>query len=177
MVLSFFHPKRYRLISIVGYASLGNDLNFTQEGKAEPTHAHGGPSGLDALQNGMDPNGISFVRNVNGGICTDCTVLATKADVVFANGTRADISSGVYLHHVIFMNIGKSQDPWVSACPQTANSSSFSPAAKSVTPVASFAGGAIDEFTDWFATKDAKTDSGYHVAAKDSFLMQAELVN
>jgi hypothetical protein len=138
-------------------------------------HSHDSPSALDALQNGMDPNGISFVRNVEGGICADCTVLTTKADVVFANGTRADISSGVYLHHVIFMNVGKSQEPWISACPQTANSPAAP--AKSVTPVASFAGGAIDEFTDWFATKDAKTDGGYHVAAKDSFLMQAELVN
>jgi hypothetical protein len=175
-VLSIFHRKRFLSISIVKQARLVSVNNFIQEGTAEPMHAHG-VSPLSALQNGMDPNGISYVRNVDGGICTNCTVLTTKADVVFANGTRADISSGVYLHHVIFMHIGKSQEQWVSACPEITNSSITPPTTKSANPVASFAGGAIDEFTDWFATKDARKESGYHIASKTSFLMQAELVN
>jgi hypothetical protein len=120
-----------------------------QEGKAEPAHGHGGaagppanaqPGALSALINGMDPNGISFIKNIEGGFCKDCTVLTAKADVVFENGTRADISSGVYLHHVIFMNLGKSQEPWVSPCPGT-GSSTPPPASKSAMPVASFVGG------------------------------------
>jgi hypothetical protein len=146
-------------------------------------HGHGGPpknaeaGALSALQNGMDPNGISYVRTVDGGICKDCTVLNTKADVVFPNGTRADISGGIYLHHVIFINMGKYQQPWVSACPGK-GSVAPPPPAKTSMSTASFAGGAIDEFTDYFATKEpGKSEGGYQIAGNSSFLMQGELVN
>jgi hypothetical protein len=37
--------------------------------------------------------------------------------------------------------------------------------------------GAVDEFTDWFTSQDGKSDNGYYVSPKASFLMQAELVN
>jgi len=42
----------------------------------------------------MDPNGFPFSRSMDGGrLCSDCNVLEAKIDIVFANGTRADIAN------------------------------------------------------------------------------------
>jgi hypothetical protein len=49
----------------------------------------------------MDPNGIGLVKRLSTGFCKDCTILSGKVDVVFANGTKAGISNGVYLHHAV----------------------------------------------------------------------------
>jgi hypothetical protein len=57
----------------------------------------------------MDPNVFPFSRTMYGGICSDCTVLGAKTDIVFEDETRADIINGVYLHHLIAMTTGKSQ--------------------------------------------------------------------
>jgi hypothetical protein len=74
-------------------------------GPGHPEHSHGGGAinPLSILSGGfaMDPDGFAFGRQLEGGFCTDCTILAGKVDVVFENGTRADISDGVYLHHVV----------------------------------------------------------------------------
>jgi hypothetical protein len=57
---------------------------------------------MDLLKNKpMDPNGIGLVKRLSSGFCKDCTILSGKVDVVFANGTKAGISNGVYLHHAV----------------------------------------------------------------------------
>jgi hypothetical protein len=38
-------------------------------------------------------------------------------DIIFENGTRADISRGVYLHHVVAIDLTKSQKGFVGSCP------------------------------------------------------------
>jgi hypothetical protein len=45
----------------------------------------------------MDPNGVGVVKRLSTGMCKDCTVLAGKTTVVYANGTKAELSNGVYL--------------------------------------------------------------------------------
>jgi hypothetical protein len=68
-------------------------------------------------QKPMDPNGFSQMRVLKDGVmCSNCTVLAGKMDVVFENGTRADISGGVYLHHVITIDLTKQKRSWLSGC-------------------------------------------------------------
>jgi hypothetical protein len=52
------------------------------------------------LSKPLDPTGLSVIHTAKEGLCKDCTVLAVKIDAVFENGTRADVSSGVYLHHI-----------------------------------------------------------------------------
>jgi hypothetical protein len=92
-------------------------------------HAHGG-TGTPAMgagafpleiftgQKPMDPNGFSTMRILaDGAMCTNCTVLTGKMDVVFENGTRADIKSGVYLHHVVTIDLTKQKKNFVSECP------------------------------------------------------------
>jgi hypothetical protein len=141
----------------------------------------------------MDPNGFPFGKQLDGGICTNCTVLAAKADVVFANGTRADVSSGVYLHHVISSLAGKTQPQWVSRCP--AGASIAPPAGADINKLvpggldlskldlsklrggAGFAGGAVDEFTDLYTSPDGKFDSGYYIPPGVKASMSGELIN
>jgi hypothetical protein len=68
-------------------------------------------------QKPMDPNGFSQMRVLKDGVmCSNCTVLAGKMDIVFENGTRADISGGVYLHHVITIDLTKQRKAWLSGC-------------------------------------------------------------
>jgi hypothetical protein len=79
--------------------------------------APGSPFDILTGQKPMDPNGFSQMRVLSdGALCTNCTVLAGKMDVVFDNGTRADISGGVYLHHVITIDLNKKNKVWVSGC-------------------------------------------------------------
>jgi hypothetical protein len=66
----------------------------------------------------MDPNGFSTMKIFKqGSMCTDCTVLGGKMSVVFENGSRADIGSGVYLHHVVTLDLNKQQQGFVTMCP------------------------------------------------------------
>jgi hypothetical protein len=60
----------------------------------------------ESLAKSLDPTGLSLIHTVKEGMCKDCSVLAVKMDAVFENGTRADVSSGVYLHHIFSANIG-----------------------------------------------------------------------
>jgi hypothetical protein len=64
----------------------------------------------------MDPNGFSAFRMLQDSICKDCTVLAGKMDVIFANGTRAGLSKGVYLHHAITIDLTKPTEGFMSMC-------------------------------------------------------------
>ena len=99
-------------------------------------HSHGAPpkSGpIDPIavltaQKPMDPNGFSQMRVLSeGAMCTNCTVLAGNIDVIFENGTRADISGGVYLHHVITIDLTKKNKRWVSTCSPPAGSAPKAP--------------------------------------------------
>ena len=126
-------------------------------------------------------------------VCSNCTVLAAKADVVFENGTRADVANGVYLHHVISSLAGKTQPQWVSTCPMGAAASP--PAGMDLSKLipggldlskldisklrggAGFVGGAVDEFTDLYTTPDGKFDSGYYVPPGVRASMSGEIIN
>ena len=97
-----------------------NKIGASKPGEGGGHAPKGGPiNPLDILtgQKPMDPNGFSQMRVLSdGAMCTNCTVLAGKMDVVFENGTRADISGGVYLHHVITIDLTKKNKKWISGC-------------------------------------------------------------
>jgi hypothetical protein len=134
----------------------------------------------------MDPNGFPFTRTMDGGFCTDCTVLAAKVDIVFENGTRADIANGVYLHHLVAMTTGKTQPSWVSMCPGNSSRPTLSSGLgglagglklDSLPGGAGFVGGAVDEFTDYFTTPDGKINSGYYIPVNSKAMMSGEVIN
>ncbi len=53
----------------------------------------------------LDPNSDIISSGVNG-LCKNCMVLYAQADLAKKDGTKADIGSGVYSHHLIMTDIG-----------------------------------------------------------------------
>jgi hypothetical protein len=110
-----------------GHAHGGSGLGGMGATPAPKPATQAQPSGWQLIQDAfntllaikpMDPGGFStFKLLTKGSMCTDCTVLAGKMSIVFENGTRADISSGVYLHHAIAIDLNKRQDGFVTMCP------------------------------------------------------------
>jgi hypothetical protein len=150
----------------------------------------------------MDPDGFAFGKKLEGGLPTDVTVLAAQVNVVFENGTRADISNGVYLHHVISSITGKTQDMWLPFCPGSGSGafdiSKLLPGGLDISKIipgldltkidlsklnpgrlggAGFVGGAVDEFIDYYTTPDGKFNSGYYIPPKISAMMSGEIIN
>jgi hypothetical protein len=66
----------------------------------------------------QDPNGWTSHRTFKGSeICQSCTILSVKSDMVFEDGTRADISKGLYLHHTASLNMGlHTSINWINMC-------------------------------------------------------------
>jgi hypothetical protein len=131
----------------------------------------------------LDPNGLSIVRTFGDGICTDCTILAAKTDFVFEDGKRADVSEGVYLHHLTSMNLGgKPFSTWVNICP-TRQTTIFGQDITKNIPTTIVGGmqlfslAGVDEFTQYFTTPDGSFNSGRYIDPKDRFFFQAEVIN
>jgi hypothetical protein len=146
------------------------------------------------LASSMDPDGFNVMHTVQGGLCNNCTVLGVKMDIVFENGTRADISTGVYLHHIFSMNIV----PETQRKLKTGISTLFAPFCSSGTSffemiaggvmdmaqkylpmpnIQIFGFGAVDEFKQLFTTVDGSFNSGFYFGEKDKLFFQAEVVN
>jgi hypothetical protein len=121
----------------------------------------------------MDPAGFLTTRRIQGGFCSDCTVLAGKTTTVFADGSRATIAQGVYLHHAIAIDVTKPPTGSLPACPSVSGSSGGGGGVAAFSP---FLGGAVDEFTQLYTTPDGRFRSGYYIA-NNTFLLQAEIVN
>jgi hypothetical protein len=66
----------------------------------------------------QDPNGWTAHRTWKASdLCLDCSVLSVKSDIVYENGTRADISTGIYLHHTASLNLGLHMNTnWIRMC-------------------------------------------------------------
>jgi hypothetical protein len=145
----------------------------------------------DMLNGAMDPEGFQVSKTLNDGICKDCSILSSKIDAVFENGTRADLTSGVYLHHIIALNGGTVQSktndlfhPFVDFCSGGGFMMNAGMGAMSslnwITGAKKpdiFAFGAVDEFRQWFTTPDGSMDSGFYRGPNDMMFAQAEIIN
>jgi hypothetical protein len=116
----------------------------------------------------MDPLGIQIDRQISG-FCTDCTVLYTKAELYFENGTRATVEHGVYEHHVVMVDMAKRTMPFYLCDGQKGFLGNF--------PAVGFVVSGNDEAANMFTTPDGTFNSGYLVGPKQMIAMQAELVN
>jgi hypothetical protein len=128
----------------------------------------------------MDGGGSIFMRSLKDGFCTNCTILAIKTDVLNEDGSRMDISNGVYLHHAVSMNLGwRQMTNWLAPCPE------LGPMMKSAgvpahfqTPATMFGNTAVDEFQQWFGSpKEYSAQGGMYVNPLDFILLQAEMIN
>jgi len=95
---------------------------------------------------------------------------------MFMNGTKADPSKGVYIHHVLTTDRTKRVASWLSAC------NSPSRAGSSISSLGSGTGfvGTSEDAGDhpvMYTQRDGKSDAGYWVQKSDSFVATAELVN
>lgn len=54
----------------------------------------------------LDPNSDLLTGKL-AGLCSNCMILEAKADIANADGSKVDIASGVYSHHVIMTDIGR----------------------------------------------------------------------
>jgi hypothetical protein len=122
----------------------------------------------------MDPSGVQLSGAIRG-FCSDCTVLYGKATVVFENGTRATVDSGVYEHHVVVVDMLKSYaggqkfilcnppESWLS-----------------MIPAVGFIVSGNDEAANFHTTPNGKFNSGYIINGSNTrgiMGVQAELVN
>lgn len=142
------------------------------------------------LANSMDPEGFNFIHQAKEGVCRDCSVLASKIDIVFENGTRADIASGVYLHHIVTLNMATRKtkanllDMPFGFCAGSDTAMKVAGAFGKVTSLfrqntntAIFGFAAVDEFKQLFTSADGKFDSGYYLGQDDKMLLQGEIIN
>lgn len=117
MVLSHYQPTKFVSPVPLNYVTFQRLTTIYLQGTDMPgaEHVHGDKPAepksklsemLDMMKNKpMDPNGMGLVKRLSTGFCKDCTVLAGKVDVVFANGTKAGINNGVYLHHAVTVSL------------------------------------------------------------------------
>jgi hypothetical protein len=127
----------------------------------------------------MDPNGQGMsLRIPKGTFCggNDCTIISGMVGLQFEDGTPADVSKGVYIHHILASNANKKVEPFVSQCDTTGDVQTIRrPALKS----AGFVGGSDDNINDptIYGTRDASIEGGYWLGKGESLSVQADLVN
>ncbi|KAE9978556.1 hypothetical protein BLS_000489 [Venturia inaequalis] len=116
----------------------------------------------------MDPNSIQLNKRMTG-FCLNCTVLSGKASLMYEDGTPAGVTSGVYIHHIVMVDMAKASMPFYLCEGQKGFLGKF--------PAAGFIVAGNDEADNYFTTPDGKFDSGYFISDKAQVAMQAELVN
>jgi hypothetical protein len=132
----------------------------------------------------LDREGNIIMRTLNDGFCKNCTVLAVKTDLVYEDGTRVDISNGVYVHHAVSFDLAwREMVNWINLCPienqmlKDIELLSYLPPSFK-TPFSIFGNAAVDEFQQWFASPDKSVEqAGYYIGDEDHFMMQAEMIN
>jgi hypothetical protein len=101
-------------------------------------------------------------------ICKDCIALTGAITLEHPDGSLANLSTGVYNHHVVVLNMGKTQHMMV--CP-----GSTSPR---VPPSpALFLGGASDDTVTLFTAADGNFKTGYYIKPTDTLVMVLEIMN
>jgi hypothetical protein len=109
-------------------------------------------------------------------ICGECTALSTRIGMELEDGTPADPAHGIYIHHIAAIDV--SREGVVTSLPcdfDTIKNSTFDP----MVPFAPFAVQGEDngDAAILYTAQDGTFDSGFHVGAKDRFILNTDLVN
>ncbi|KAF2400595.1 hypothetical protein EJ06DRAFT_397833 [Trichodelitschia bisporula] len=123
--------------------------------------------------------GQSYFLNIKKGFCNEnapCTVYAGKVGVQFEDGTKADPSKGVYIHHVLTTDTTKKTESWLSSCDNPTRPGS---SVSSMGSGTGFVGTGEDsgDVPVLYTSRDGKANAGYHVGQGDAFMAMVELVN
>jgi hypothetical protein len=117
----------------------------------------------------MDPAGTSW-SYLAEGIPRDITILKTNTTVVYVDGSKADISNGIYDHHTFMTNIDKPLPSWYSC----GDKKTFF---ESLTPGSLFIGGSEDRYGGYYTTPEGSVNSGYYVGQNDKLIMNGDVIN
>jgi len=101
---------------------------------------------------------------------------AGKVGVEFEDGTKADPSRGVYIHHVLTTDTTKRVTSFLSSCD---NPSRAGTSVSSMGSGTGFVGTGEDSGDSpvLYTSRDGKANAGYFVEKGDSFMAMVELVN
>jgi len=115
-----------------------------------------------------DPNSDTWYRTAVG-IPTDAVVLFANTTLQYEDGKVADLSSGVYKHHVTFRTAVK-KVPMFATCPgQSASSDNLPPTI--------LIGLSEEKGDSAFSTPDGMFNSGYYLSKSETFRMTGEIIN
>jgi hypothetical protein len=111
-------------------------------------------------------------------LCTNCTILAGQPGLEFEDGTPADPAHGVYIHHILSVDISRVGRMPVLPCDAETYDLSRNPI-NPVVPVAGFVGQGEDngDSAIMFTSRDGSFNSGFHVDPKTQILVQSDFLN
>ena len=108
---------------------------------------------------------------ISEGLCSECTILAGQTGLAFEDGSRAGPDQGMYIHHILSVDLSKQAKMTVLPC----DSDTWDPS--KIPTVASPAAGFIGQGEDngdqaiLFTSIDGTYNSGFHVKGKDKFFV------
>jgi hypothetical protein len=116
----------------------------------------------------MDPSGTGW-NALAADFPRDITILKSKADVVLEDfKTRADLDTGLYLHHLLFFDVTK-KEPDVLGCGEFITYRQW--------PLSLFMVGSSDVGSGMFTPGDGSLNSGYYIGPNEPVAMMGDLVN
>ena len=130
--------------------------------KGEPDNPGESPMGAFSL----DPSGTGWT-SLAMDFPKDITILRTNTSAVLENGQKADISNGLFLHHLLLFDGGK-QYPSMAGC---------SDMLVRQWPFSLFGAGSEDIGGAFFTTPDGKFNSGYYIGPNDPIVIEGDIVN
>lgn len=114
----------------------------------------------------MDPGATSFLNKVD--FPKDITLLDAVVTLVYEDGASANVSNGIYNHHIAFQDASKKPTA-MAACPGAA--------AKSSIPLSVFVATGEDGNNYNYAPNLPDFDGGYYIGPNDALSAVAELIN
>lgn len=115
----------------------------------------------------MDPQGTVFMNQAID-FPGDITILHGTARLKYADGSLADVKSGIYNHHTVFADTSK-RPLAVVACPGKS--------ARPAVPISVMLATGEDNTIYQYASEDAGFNGGYYVGKQDGIWFTAEIVN
>jgi len=133
-----------------------------------------GPLDLKGRGSGTDSGQQNWISMLpSDAFCRSCTVLKGHIGLMNLDGTVAvpKNGSGVYIHHLLTSDMSKSQKPFVSSCSLGGGGLSIGGS--------KFIGSGEDNnnMPVWYTNKDGGHNGGFHIGAKDAFIMNADIVS
>src|ERR1700753_769350 len=103
----------------------------------------------------MDPSGTAWVYRIDADFPKDITILSGAIYPVYEDGTLADMSNGLYQHHLTYVDLSRPASPIVS-CENRGSMGAL--------PVTLLIAGAADNAGALYTTMDGKFNSGYYIS-------------